>query len=129
MNHTNETIVREKGPVRVAWVCLGEGYNGDYDPKNPEDELLLRFDVAVKNENIGSFVTVESRCTCFAANAPDKAKEEALDILLDCFHTAYTNEPRQRLSSLADTLSYISADTYHSLSCGINSAAPTAVLM
>ena len=72
MNHTTENLVRERGPVRVAWVCLGEGYNGEYDPKNPEDELLLRFDVAVRDEDIGDFVTTESRCTCFAAKAPIK---------------------------------------------------------
>ena len=115
MNYTTENLVRERGPVRVAWVCLGEGYNGDYDPKNPEDELLLRFDVAVKDEDIGDFVTTESRCTCFAANAPAKDKEAALDVLLDHFHHAYTNHPRHYMSSLADNLSYISADTYRSL--------------
>ena len=115
MNHTNEHLVRERGPVRVAWVCLGEGYNGEYDPKNSEDELLLRFDVAIKDENIGDFVTTESRCTCFVANAPIKDKEAALDILLNHFHHAYTSDPRHCMSSLADKLSYISADTYRSL--------------
>ena len=115
MNHSNEKLVRERGPVRVAWVCLGEGYNGDYDPRNPEDELLLRFDVAVKNKDIGSFVTVESRCTCFAENATGKDKEAALDILLDRFYHAYTADPRHCMGTLADELSYISADTYRSL--------------
>lgn len=124
MNHTTENFVRERGPVRVAWVCLGEGYNGEYDPKNPEDELLLRFDVAVKDEDIGDFVTTESRCTCFAANAPIKDKEAALDVLLDHFHNAYTSEPRHCMSSLADKLSYISADTYRSLS--LNESQPAA---
>ena len=33
MNYTTENLVRERGPVRVAWVCLGEGYNGEYDPR------------------------------------------------------------------------------------------------
>ena len=112
-DYTTENLVRERGPVRVAWVCLGEGYNGDYDPKNPEDELLLRFDVAVKDEDIGDFVTTESRCTCFAANAP--AKEAALDVLLDHFHHAYTSQPRHYMSSLADRLSYISVGTYQEL--------------
>ena len=116
MNHTTEKLVRERGPVRVAWVCLGEGYNGEYDPKNPEDELLLRFDVAVKDEDIGDFVTTESRCTCFAAKAPTKDKEAALDVLRDHFHNAYTSLPRHCMSSLADKLSYISAGTYQSLS-------------
>ena len=115
MNHSNDKLVRERGPVQVAWVCLGEGYNGDYDPKNPEDELLLRFDVAVKSEDTGSFVTVESRCTCFAEKAPTKDKEAALGILLDRFYHAYTADPRHCMGALADELSYISAGTYRSL--------------
>ena len=123
MNHTTENLVRERGPVRVAWVCLGEGYNGEYDPKNPEDELLLRFDVAVKDEDIGDFVTTESRCTCFAANAPTKDKEAALDVLLDHFYNAYTSQPRHCMSSLADRLSYISADTYRALPLNENQPA------
>ncbi len=112
MNQSNNELTRERGPVRVAWVCLGEGYNGEYDPRNPEDELLLRFDVAVKDKDTGNFVTVESRRTCFAEKASVKDKKAALDILLDRFYTAYTSDPQQCLSSLADMLSYISADTY-----------------
>lgn len=115
MNYTTGNFVRERGPVRVAWICLGEGYNGDYDPKNPEDELLLRFDVAVKDQNIGDFVTIESRRTCFAANAPAKDKDAALDVLMDCFYRAYTGDSRLGISSLANELSYISADTYKEL--------------
>lgn len=128
MNHTTENLVRERGPVRVAWVCLGEGYNGEYDPKNPEDELLLRFDVAVKDEDIGNFVTTESRCTCFAANTPIKDKEAALDVLLDHFHHAYTSQPRHYMSSLADKLSYISADTYRSLPLNENQPAAEQII-
>ena len=99
-------------------VCLGEGYNGDYDPNDSEDELLLRFDVSVKDTNSGSFTSVESRRTCFAAKASEKVKEEALDILLERFYEAYTGEPRQSLTELADELSYISADTYRTLPHG-----------
>lgn len=115
MNHPNDKLVRERGPVQVAWVCLGEGYNGDYDPRDPEDELLLRFDVTVKDEGTGSFTTVESRRTCFAEKAPTKDKEAALDILLDRFYHAYTALPRHCMGALADELSYISAGTYRSL--------------
>ena len=129
MNHTNEKLVRERGPVRVAWVCLGEGYNGDFDPKNPEDELLLRFDVSVKGEDIGAFVTTESRCTCFAEKASTQDKEAALEILLDRFYDAYTAEPRRCLSTLADELSYISAGTYRSLSQNTAQPAPVQELV
>lgn len=116
MDHRNYELVRERGSVRVAWICLGEGYNGDYDPKNPEDELLLRFDVAVKDDGIDDFVTTESRCTCFAARASVKDKEAALEILLNHFYHAYTNEPRPYMETLANKLSFISADTYWNLS-------------
>jgi len=35
------------GNVKVEWVSLGEGISGDYDPDNPEDVELLRFDTYV----------------------------------------------------------------------------------
>lgn len=116
MDHQNYELVRERGSVRVAWICLGEGYNGDYDPKNPEDELLLRFDVAVKDDCIGDFVTTESRCTCFAARASAKDKEAALEILLNHFYHTHTNEPHSCMETLANKLSFISAGTYGNLS-------------
>lgn len=111
MNHPNNNLVREKGPVRVALVCLGEGYNGEYDPTNPEDELLLRFDLFLKDETNGEWMPAESRCTCLANEAPLQDKEAALDILLNRFYEAFTNHIEQDLGALADELSYISADT------------------
>ena len=115
MKHFSENIVRQRGNIRVAWVCLGEGYNGEYDPNDPEDELLLRLDVAVKNEETDDWETAESRCTCFAASAPQQDQEAALEILLDRFCNAYSTGTRQCLGTLADEMSYISADTYHSV--------------
>lgn len=115
MNHQYYEPICERGPVRVAWVCLGEGYNGNYDPTNPEDELLLRFDLSVKDGDSGDFETVESRRTCFAEKASTKDKEAALDILLSRFHAAYTADSLHCIEMLADKLSYISAGTYRSL--------------
>ncbi len=112
MNHSNNRLAREKGSVRVTWSCLGEGYNGEYDPTNPEDELLLRFELLLKDETGGEWKSAESRRTCFADNAPIQAKEAALDILLNRFYDAYANHPAYDLSALADELSYISADTF-----------------
>lgn len=34
-----------KGNRKVQWVDLGEGFYGDYDPSDPDDQALLRFDV------------------------------------------------------------------------------------
>lgn len=36
------------GLVRVEFINLGEGFDGDYDPTDPEDVNLLRFDSAVR---------------------------------------------------------------------------------
>lgn len=115
MNHSTNNFVRQRGNIRVAWVCLGEGYNGMYDPDNPEDELLLRLDVAVKNKETEDFELVESRCTCFAASASQQDQEAALEILLDRFWNSYSTGTHQCLGALADEMSYISADTYHSV--------------
>ncbi len=128
MNQPINELTRERGPVRVAWVCLGEGYNGEYDPRDPEDELLLRFNLFLKDETSGEWRPAGSRLTCFAAKASVKDKKAALDILLNRFYDAYTTEPRQCMSTLADELSYISADTYHSLVCGTDQTAPVATL-
>ncbi|GAB2733417.1 hypothetical protein [Nocardioides pakistanensis] len=38
----------QDGPVRVAFTDLGEGYSGDYDEDDPDDEPLLRLDTAVR---------------------------------------------------------------------------------
>ncbi len=129
MNHPNNSLVRERGPVRVTWVCLSEGYNGEFDPTNPEDELLLRFNLFLKDKTSGEWKIAESRRTCFAAKASVKDKKAALDILLTRFYDAYANHPVRDLVALADTLSYISADTYHSLSLGADYSEPIAALV
>lgn len=40
---------------RLEWVYLGEGYDLDYDPDDPSDEPLLRFDVYVWNKDAGDW--------------------------------------------------------------------------
>jgi hypothetical protein len=38
------------GPIKVEWTELGEGYNGDYDEEDEDDEELLRFDTYIRIE-------------------------------------------------------------------------------
>lgn len=40
--------ISHDGMVKVEWTDLGEGLCGDYDPSDPTDEPLLRFDAWVK---------------------------------------------------------------------------------
>lgn len=40
--------ISDNGMVMVEWVDCGEGLCGDYDPTDPTDEALLRYDAFVK---------------------------------------------------------------------------------
>ncbi|HVT78381.1 MAG TPA: hypothetical protein VHD87_15195 [Acidimicrobiales bacterium] len=56
-----------------CFVELGEGYDGDYDPANPNDVELLRLDYCVNGEEVESLctnlpvsLTAEQRNQCLA---------------------------------------------------------------
>ena len=61
---TNEydlpSIIRNN--VRIDWINMDEGYDGDYDPENPDDVNLLRFDVS--NLVQGEWTEVEDGSYC-----------------------------------------------------------------
>lgn len=59
--------------LRVDWYRAGEGYWGDYNPANPDDEELLRFDVYKKVEDFWEEVDDASYCTTISAEtSPEK---------------------------------------------------------
>ena len=39
---------------RVEWVDLGEGLSGEYDPSNPDDVAMLRFDCLTRRRRVGA---------------------------------------------------------------------------
>lgn len=43
-------VVSENGLVKVVLEYIGEGYQGDYDPEDSEDEPLLRYTLYRKND-------------------------------------------------------------------------------
>jgi len=66
-----------RGDVLIEWVNLGEGFDGDYDPENPDDVNLLRFDVSVANPEAQQWDPIEdgSYCTHIPAHThPDTLK-------------------------------------------------------
>jgi hypothetical protein len=70
-----------RGNVRIDWVNLGEGYDGDYDPENPDDVNLLRFDV-YRNNGI-DWVEVEDGSYC--TQVPAKSNHITLRRILSSF--------------------------------------------
>lgn len=65
-----ETVDRvdvERDGVRVAFEWIGEGWSGDYNPDDPEDEPLLRFTVYRRDGD--ELVDVDSGSYCTAVSA------------------------------------------------------------
>lgn len=58
-------VVRIEG-YTVTWEYIGEGYQGDYNPDDPEDEPLLRASLTHRKvEDEG-----ETYCTCLPISTP-----------------------------------------------------------
>ena len=68
---------------RVEWVSLGEGNFGDYDPADPEDQELLRFDVSRQDEN-GRWEQIQdgSYCTLMPVDTSSEILRAALAYIL-----------------------------------------------
>jgi len=67
-----------RGGIRVSWVELGEGWNGDYNSEDLNDEELLRFDIHVKKNGNWEPVEDASYCTRFPVSATFDQKADAL---------------------------------------------------
>jgi len=72
-----------KNDIRV---CLddecGEGWNGDYDPTDPEDDLLLRFSVDKMNDGNWEGVEDASYCTRLPNTISPEQVEKALAAIM-----------------------------------------------
>ena len=77
-----------RGVVRIDWTNLGEGYDGDYDPENPDDVNLLRFDVSVANIDKRRWEEVEdgSYCTQVPAHTHIETLKRILVSFMDYIH-------------------------------------------
>lgn len=69
--------------VKVSWSECGEGYNGDYNPEDPDDVELLRFDVYRWDGIDWEPVDNASYCTGVPVNTPTERQTELLRVILD----------------------------------------------
>ena len=74
-----------KDYVRVDWVNLGEGNSGDYDPDDPDDVNLLRFDVYQWSVEDDDWVGPQdsSYCTQVPADTPEPRLYELLQVIMN----------------------------------------------
>ncbi len=71
-------VVSKDGTVKVEWVNLGEGWAGDYNPNDSEDDNLLRFDVCVLRDGDWVDPGDASYCTQMPARESDEVLIQAL---------------------------------------------------
>lgn len=94
--------------VKIEWADCGEGLRGDYDPDNPEDIALLRFDVYVKQDGEWIEPDDSSYCTNVPVDTPPKDLMKLLDILMDEIYEPASQG--HRIKKLCERLSWISPE-------------------
>ena len=113
-----ETPIRaENERIRVELVNLGEGWNGDYNPEDPDDEELLRFDVYYKNpeDKDMDWMEVEdaSYCTQLSADASEDILEKAVTAIFKRYDDVATHIiSGGSVKEMGEELSWISAEDF-----------------
>lgn len=113
-NTDAETVVCVSDDIiRVELVNIGEGLCGDYDPEDPDDINLLRFDASIKNDE-GEWEEIEdaSYCTRLPADGDIELLKNAATIIHTRYrdvissYEGYKNGPS--VKKLGEELSWIS---------------------
>lgn len=94
--------------LRVDWYNAGEGTCGDYDPENPDDINLLRFDVYVKDGDEWVEVEDASYCTCMPTSASAAILQKALTAIFKRYRAVIDGPEYPSVKKLGEELSYIS---------------------
>jgi hypothetical protein len=101
-----------KNNVLVEWVDLGEGWSGDYDPDDPDDDALLRFDVSKVINGETEEVPDASYCTRVPVETDPKIKMRGLEIIMDNVYCKV--HQGTSIKKLCEWLSWISVEEIES---------------
>ena len=98
------------GKLRVDWYNAGEGLCGGYDPEDPDDMNLLRFDV-YKSIDDGNWEAVDdaSYCTQVSAETPDNELLRLLYSIFNEYYDAIIVSEAESVKKLGESLSWISS--------------------
>ena len=94
-----------RGTIKVELEDIGEGWDGDYNPDDTEDEPLLRFTfLELVDEDFpdGKWKQIEdaSYCTQLPATTPEDIQKKALKWLMDNLDRKHVKKCCERLSWL-----------------------------
>jgi len=104
---TPVSIIGEK--VRADWYYAGEGWNGDYNPCDPEDERLLRFDIYMYEGGDWEPVDDASYCTCVKLETEKPKLVDLLTYIWREFNDVLYDDPDASVKKLGEALSWVSA--------------------
>lgn len=76
-----------KKNIKVEWVDLGEGFSGDWDPDDPEDQALLRFDISRFENKEWVEIPDASYCTLFPSDSSDELKIKSLKHIMNYIYS------------------------------------------
>lgn len=108
LNPDPETPVSiENDLIRVDWYDAGEGFCGDYNPEDPEDVHLLRFDVYRKEGDDWLEVEDASYCTRMPYASDQELLVYSLYIIFKRYYDVLKDDPYRSVKKLGEELSWI----------------------
>jgi hypothetical protein len=77
-----------KGDIKIEWIDLGEGWDGEWDPNDPEDQALLRFYASRRvasadGADLWDDIPGASYCTQVPADTPEDVQMRLLEFLME----------------------------------------------
>ena len=106
----DETVAEiDDGNIKVEWANIGEGYNGDYNPNDPDDVELLRFYVYEWDDGYWEPVDDASYCTTVPLHSDPDIIEETIRVLYKRFADVIYNRSGS-VKKLGEMMSWISPD-------------------
>ena len=110
INPDPETLVSIEGDtVRADWYDAYEGICGDYNPDNPDDIHLLRFDIYLNRDGQWEAVDDASYCTRVAYDTPVDTLVEKLYLIYRKYDDVFRSDPEASVKKLGERLSWIEA--------------------
>lgn len=95
-----------RGNVRIDWVDMNEGLDGDYDNENPDDRKLLRFDVYRKQGDQWEAIEDGSYCTMVGESTINNVLIEYLTHFMDTIYDDVSSHGKAK--RLCESLSWTS---------------------
>jgi hypothetical protein len=88
------------GDKRVTWEYLGEGYSGDFNPKDKKDVPLLRFSCSRWDTGTWDELDSASYCTCMPVNAQIRHLIEGARLIMEAIQDVDYKHRLQELTYL-----------------------------